>query len=291
LRENGPASSSRLVIESFANHTDGMINRLSKLAARAALLMVLTGTIAGQEAAAPGVGKRVVMMIGEDEYQTWETLPAFAERELKPRGYAVRIVHQDPADKHSFPGLIEALNDADLLVVSVRRRSPPREQLAAVRRHLEAGKALIGIRTASHAFTVRGADQDELAKHPERSEWTEFDREVLGGNYSGHHGAGPITLVLPAPGAIQHPIQEGLAAGGWTSLASLYRTAPLAPDAQTLWLGKIPDQPPQPVAWTRLHGQRQARIFYTSLGHESDFGNADFRQLLVNAMKWALAGR
>ena len=132
---------------------------------------------------------------------------------------------------------------------------------------------------------------EALAKHPERSEWTEFDREVLGGNYSGHHGAGPITLVLPASDVLEHPIREGLALGGWTSVASLYRTAPLAPDAQTLLLGRIPDQPLQPLAWTRLHGERQARVFYTSLGHKSDFEDADFRRLLINAVKWALAGR
>src|SRR6266542_4197630 len=84
----------------------------------------------------------VVFMIGEDEYHTWETLPEFAERDLKPRGYRVTIVNQDPADKNNFPGLVDALGTADLLVVSVRRRTPPSEQLDAVRAHLAAGKPL-----------------------------------------------------------------------------------------------------------------------------------------------------
>ncbi len=269
-----------------------MINRVSKLFAGLAVFSLLTGTVLGQETQRPaGAAKRVVLMIGEDEYKTWETLPAFAEQELTPRGYAVRVIHSDPADKHNFPGLIEALKDADLLVVSVRRRSPPREQLDAIRRHLEAGKSLIGIRTASHAFAVRGADQEALASHPDRAEWTEFDREVLGGNYTGHHGEGPSTNVLPAPDApLDHPIRVGLAGGGWSSVASLYRTGPLSPDAQTLLLGLIPGQPIQPLAWTRLYGDRRARIFYTSLGHESDFADSAFRQLLVNAVAWGLEG-
>jgi type 1 glutamine amidotransferase len=268
-----------------------MINTWVRFAAQIVILLFLIeGIFAAQPAASPDTGKRVVVMIGEDEYRTWETLPAFVDSELIPRGYEVRIIHQDPTDKHNFPGLIEALQDADLLVVSVRRRSPPREQLEALRRHLEAGKALIGIRTASHAFAVRGADQEELARHPERAEWTEFDREVFGGNYSGHHGTGPMTLVLPAPDTNEHPIRLGLAVG-WTSVASLYRTGPLAPDAQTLLIGSIPNQTLQPLAWTRLYGARQARVFYTSLGHESDFANPEFRRLLVNAVAWGLEGR
>jgi hypothetical protein len=268
-----------------------MLNWVPELSACIVVLGFLTGPVLGQEAkGSAGAAKRVVLMIGEDEYKTWETLPAFAQKELIPRGYAVRVIHSDPADKHNFPGLIEALKDADLLVLSVRRRSPPREQLAAVRRHLEAGKALIGIRTASHAFAVRGVDQVELASHPERAEWTEFDREVLGGNYSGHHGEGPMTRVLPAPDALDHPIRVGLAVGSWSSVASLYRTGPLSPDTQALLLGQIPGQRLEPLAWTRLYGDRRARIFYTSLGHESDFADSEFRRLLVNAVAWGLGG-
>jgi type 1 glutamine amidotransferase len=257
------------------------------------LLVLLTASLATDAQPAPvaSTGQHVVLMIGEDEYKTWETLPAFAEQELIPRGYLVRVIHQDPADKHGFPGLIEALKDADLLVISVRRRSPPAEQLAAIRRHLESGKPLIGIRTASHAFAVRGEDRDALAMHPERAEWVEFDREVLGGNYSGHHGAGPVTHILPAPEAQGHPILKGVAVGGWTSIASLYKTGPLASDTQMLLLGSIPGQRREAVAWTRVYGPHRARVFYTSLGHESDFADASFRRLLVNGVEWVLAGR
>src|SRR5258706_67512 len=84
----------------------------------------------------------VVIMIGEDEYKTWETLPAFSKQELDGRGLRVSIVQQDKSDKHKFPGLIEALRDADLLLVSLRRRALPQEQLDAVRAHLAAGRPL-----------------------------------------------------------------------------------------------------------------------------------------------------
>ena len=35
------------------------------------------------------------------------------------------------------------------------------------------------------------------------------------------------------------------------------------------------------------YGPRRARIFFTSLGHKSDFDKPQFRRLLDNAMSWA----
>jgi type 1 glutamine amidotransferase len=254
-----------------------------RVALGAAALVFLTFVLA----AAPGA--RIVVLIGEDEYRTWETLPAFADAELKPRGYAVTVVHQDPGDKHRFPGLETALRDADLLVVSVRRRAPPRAQLDAIRAHLGAGRPLIGLRTASHAFAVRGADKEALAGQSERGEWAGFDPEVLGGNYRGHHAAGPVTRIRPAPGAAGHPVLDGVAADDFTSAASLYRVSPLATNAVPLLLGEIPGQPVEPVAWTHTWGPRAARVLYTSLGAVEDFQEPRFRRLLVNAAAWALA--
>jgi type 1 glutamine amidotransferase len=230
----------------------------------------------------------VVFVIGEDEYLTWETLPAFANAQLRPRHYNVQIVHQDPADKHRFPGIVQALSDADLLVLSVRRRALPGEQLNAIRAHLVAGKPLIAIRTSSHAFTVRGADQEALAKDPERAEWTTFDAEVLGGNYTGHFGSGQTTRIRPVPEAEGHPILEGLDLRNFTSVASLYRTSPLAAGTTPLLLGEIPGDRVEPIAWTNIYGTNRARVFYTSLGHLEDFKQPLFQRLLWNAIVWAL---
>jgi type 1 glutamine amidotransferase len=230
----------------------------------------------------------IVILIGEDEYLTWETLPAFANAELRPLHDNVQIVHQDPNDKHRFPGIVEALSRADLLVLSVRRRALPKEQLDAIRAHLAAGKPLVAIRTSSHAFAVRGADQEALAKDPERAEWTTFDAEVLGGNYTGHFGSGVTTIVRPVPEAAGHPILEGLDLRDFKSVASLYRTSPLADGTTLLLLGEIPGDRVEPVAWTNQYGPNRARIFYTSLGHLEDFGHPVFRQLLLNGIAWTL---
>ena len=224
----------------------------------------------------------IVFMIGEDEYQTWDTLPEFAERDLKPLGYRVTIVKADEADRNNFAGLVESLRTADLLFVSVRRRTPRTEQLEAVRAHLAAGKPLAGIRTASHAFALRPSDPPATPGH---STWQTFDPEVLGGHYSNHHGAGPSTTVAIASGAESHTILKGVSVRNLVSAGSLYKVSPLEKGTTPLLIGTIPGRPAEPVAWTNEYGPKRARIFYTSLGHPDDFKNAEFRRLLSNAIE------
>jgi type 1 glutamine amidotransferase len=55
-----------------------------------------------------------------------------------------------------------------------------------------------------------------------------------------------------------------------------------------LLIGSIPDQNPEPVAWTNVVRGGGARVFYTSLGHADDFANPAFRKLLVNGICWTL---
>jgi type 1 glutamine amidotransferase len=234
--------------------------------------------------AEPAASPRVVLMIGEDEYMTWETLPEFAKTELEPRGVRVTVIHADKADTHSFPGVIDALRDADVLVLSVRRRTPPKEQLDAVRAFLDAGRALIGIRTASHAFALRAKAPGVT---PPLSTWADFDPEVLGGHYTGHHGPGSKTAVSASPGAEKSPLLEGVDVSRLEGNGSLYQVSPLHESCTPLLVGTIPGKPSEPVAWTRLHGPKQARIFYTSLGHPDDFKEPQFRRMLLNATVWA----
>ena len=233
---------------------------------------------------------RIVMMIGEDEYHTWETLPEFAEKELKPMGHQVTIIHADKEAKNNFPGLVEALRHADLLLVSVRRRTPVKEQLDAVRAHVAAGKPVVGIRTASHAFALLPKATLADSQH---AIWPEFDPKVLGGHYAGHSGKGETdkTEISIIDAVKSHEILRGLSGKKFVGNGSLYLVSPLAEDCTPLLTGVIPAQPnvnAEPVAWTRIVGPKKMRVFYTSLGHWDDFAEADFRKLLVNGIAWAL---
>ena len=230
----------------------------------------------------------LVFLIGEDEYRTAETLPEFAQRELEPRGFRVEIIQDGPGDKGNFAGLTEALPRADGLLVSLRRRALPRAQLDAIRAHLEAGKPLVGIRTASHAFAPRDQERDEFVVKGGRAEWPRFDPEVLGGNYQGHHGTGPRVTVRPAPGAEDHAILSGVDLASFSTLGSLYRVSPLAGSATPLVIGSVPGKPEEPVTWVHAYGPKQARVFYTSLGHPDDFAQPTFRRLLLNGVVWVL---
>jgi len=263
-----------------------------------ALRPLLAGLLLGRAAAAgdpdlskpPALqpGSRIVFLIGEEEYNTAETLPEFAKRDLEPRGFKVTLLQDQPTNRGSFAGLAEALAQADVLFISVRRRALPRLQLEAIRAHLDAGKPLIGIRTASHAFAPRDKEREELVVKDGRAEWPRFDPEVLGGNYQGHHGAGTRTLVTAATGAAGHPILAGVETATFHSPGSLYRVSPLAPSATVLLIGSIPGEAAEPVAWVNTYGPKHARVFYTSLGHPDDFGQPMFRQLLLNGLIWAL---
>lgn len=224
----------------------------------------------------------VVFLSAENEYRAVETLPGFAhELELK-HGLDCEILQASTEKEgeaiHAISGM-EILTDADLVVVFARRRAFPADQMKYLHEFLDRGGSLIGLRTASHAFDARGSAP---AGH---KNWPQFDAEVLGGNYQGHHGAGPIATITSAAGLESHPILKDVELPMLSS-SSLYRPSPLAAGTQLLLVGTIPDQPPEPVAWTNRC--KHSRVFYTSLGGPSDFQNPPFRRMLVNAVFWAL---
>jgi type 1 glutamine amidotransferase/nicotinamidase-related amidase len=218
----------------------------------------------------------VAFMIGEDEYKTDVSLPEFAKKELEPRGIRCSFVLAGDKDKNYFNGM-DALKDADLLVLSVRRRIPPPEQLKLVRDYLESGRPLVGIRTASHAFSLVGKPDG----------WPELDHEVLGGDYQMHYGKGPATVCTAVEESARHPILRDVPAK-FESKSHLYKNKTLAKTATPLLRGQIgPDgKENEFVAWTNVY--KGGRIFYTSLGSPDDFADASFRRLLRNAIDWAL---
>ncbi len=218
----------------------------------------------------------VVIIMAEDEYQTERTLPQFALDQLG-RDFRVSYVFGSDTDRSGIPGL-EVLNEADVAVLSVRRRTPPADQLALVRKYVQAGKPVVGIRTACHAFCLRNQPAPTGC-----ADWPEFDPQVFGGNYTNHYGNKLAATIRIADAALQHPLLTGLANEPFTSNGSLYKVSPLAVGASVLLIGRVEGQPEEPVAWTfqRADG---GWSFYTSLGHVGDFEKAEFPRLLRNAI-------
>ncbi len=225
---------------------------------------------------------RVVFISAESEYKAAESCPGFAHELEMKYGLNCEILQgsitKSGEDRNYISGM-EALSKADLVLVFARRRAFQAEQMKYLRDYLDRGKPLIGLRTASHAFDTRG-------KAPNgHVEWRNFDHEVLGGNYHGHYGRGPVTTVTASAGAKGHPILAGVRMP-FASIGSLYEVRPLSRPAKRLLTGTIPNKEPEPVAWTNTY--KKSRIFYTSLGHPDDFENPQFRRLLINAVFWAM---
>ena len=68
----------------------------------------------------------------------------------------------------------------------------------------------------------------------------------------------------------------------------LYKAGPLAKTAVVLQQGAI-GMDKQNVTW--VNTWKGGRTFYTSLGITEDFGNKDFKQMLVNAIYWTAKGK
>lgn len=228
----------------------------------------------------------IVTVEDPDNYDAVNSMRAFAEKELRPLGHRVTLIEGDKPERHRFAGLVEALKDADLLVLFSRRRFPPREQLDAIRAHIAAGKPLLGIRTANHAFIPR---PNEALADPRLATWPEFTTEILGGQNAGYETKGLPYSVSVAPGAGGSPLLVAVDAGKILGHLSLYKVLPLAADATPLLVGTAQTQtPPQPIAWTRSRAASRGPIFYTSLGTPEDLAQPDVRRLLLNAVAWTL---
>jgi nicotinamidase-related amidase len=224
---------------------------------------------------------RWVIMISEDEYRTEETLFEWARIHLA-KDCEVRFVFEDPRVSGRFPGA-EALESADGLLLSVRRRPLKSETMNILRSYIARGGAVLGIRTSSHGFCLR-----ENAPSPGLEQWPEFDAEVFGGSYTGHHRDDVIAHVESVDESVLPRFAKIVATqrkdgdAVMQSKGSLYRVLPLHPAARVLWKGTIPEQPSQPIAWSFVRAD-SGKSFYTSLGHRSDFEQPLFRALLLHA--------
>ncbi len=207
----------------------------------------------------------------------------------------------DPNRLDSIDGL-EALDDADLLVLFTRFRRLPDEQLAHITGYVESGRPVVGFRTATHAFRYPEGD-------PHAAEMNEaWPTRVFGQHWITHHGhfddgERPLTSVTVAAGAEESPILRGVepfAAFSW-----LYHvdggTDALSGDCLPLLrgtalrsshVGEEARYPPvQPVAWTKTYtgtSGKPARVFFSTLGHPYDFEIPAMRRLAVQGILWAL---
>lgn len=263
----------------------------------------------------PGQGKHIVLVSGDEEYRSEEALPQLGKILATHHGFKCTVLFAiakdgtiDPTRVDNIPGL-ETLQTADLMIIATRFRNLPDEQMKYIADYVEAGKPIIGMRTATHAFRI--PKDRKYSRYSFRAqEWPGgFGGQILGEtwvNHHGHHGV-ESTLGIIAPDAEDHPIVRGIEDGDIYGPTDVYTVnLPLPGDSQPLVLGQVlvgmdPDDKPEtekgknapmmPVAWTKSYSVTEGnvgRVFTTTMGASRDLCSEGFRRLLVNACYWAV---
>ncbi len=249
------------------------------------LLSFLAACQSGQKKEEEEKKPNIVFLISEDplNYKATQTIPPFAEQLQQDGRYNTKVLvgEGEKLEAHHFPGL-EALEEADLLVVFCRRLALKPEQMAMIKGYLQKGKPVIGLRTANHGFSVR----DTVAEGYE--DWWGFVPEILGCENRGYEPEELGTDVKVVAAQSAHPILKGIdAEQPWRSNGQVYKVAPLVDTTAAVLLTGSTANVTEPFAWTRTTADGSP-VFYTALGYPDDFKNPQFIRLIHNAIEWAL---
>lgn len=261
-----------------------------------------------------GQGKHVVLIAGDDEYRSEEAMPMLARILSQRHGFRCTVLFPiDPETglivpdyQKNIPGM-HLLESADLVILGLRFRQLPDEQMKHFVDYVDAGKPIIGTRTSTHAFRY---DADSTSPYKDYSfnsrNWPGgFGQQVLGDTWISHHGRhkSQSTRGVVNPALADDPILRGVD-DVWGP-SDVYGIRNLPDTARVLLNGQVlegmsPDSSPvegkqndpmMPLAWTqRIQSKsgKLARVFCTTMGASTDFESAGLRRLILNASLWCL---
>lgn len=243
----------------------------------------------------------VVLVAGDEEYRTEESMPMLGKILSQKHGFKCTVVFAlgpdgaDYIDANNQQGLrgLEALDGADLMIIGTRFRQPDADQAKHVTAFLNAGKPVIGIRTATHAFNGAG-DFGGI-------KYGEFGRKILGEQWVSHHGGhkreGCRGVIVD--GKESHPVLRSVK--DVFAPSDVYGVKHLTEADEILMRGAVTrtldpasenvdgakNDPMQPLAWLHTYktpdGKGEGRSFCTTAGSSVDFVSEDLRRMVVNA--------
>lgn len=248
-----------------------------------------------------GKGKKIVLLSGDEEYRSEESNPMLGKILSQRFGYDCTVLFSmsedgkyiDPNNQKSMEG-IEALKDADLMIIGTRFRQLNDDAYRVLADYLNAGKPVIAYRTATHAF--KGSGETDGFK------WGQFGPKIVGEGWVSHHGKHKVE---GARGIIEqanagHAILQGVK--DVFAPSDVYGIKKVTPENATILLrGQVTDSiapdskpvagdknsPMQPLAWLREYtapnGTAKGMTFATTMGSSVDFLSEDLRRLVVNA--------
>jgi len=306
------------------NHLNAIIPTKVQLLFFLTFFMLIENTCKAQEGVTwlrfegntgPGKGKHVVLISGDDEYRSEEGLPMLGKLLAQHYGFTCTVLfpiepetgHIVPSYQNNIPGL-EHLESADLMILLTRFRELPDEQTQHFHNYLLAGKPIIGMRTATHAFHYEKNKNSPFAKYHWMSKepgWEGgFGQKILGETWVAHHGdhgsEGARALIDGIAQQEDHPILRGV--NDIWAASDVYTVKNLPKEAEVLIYGvptsgMTPESPINweksimPMAWTKdykIEGGKKGKVFTTTMGASVDLISDDLRRLIVNAAFWTL---
>jgi hypothetical protein len=246
----------------------------------------------------PGKDKHIVLIAGDEEYRSEESCPMLAKILNSYYGFKTTVLfsvdpdegYVDPNNQKNIPGT-DAVNTADVVIIGTRFRNLPDEQLQPLADYLNAGKPIIGFRTATHAFKSPSTLGD--------ISWSTFGPDILGEGWVSHYGhhkhQGARGVINPAHA--DHPILNGVK--DVFADSDVYTVKRVTDDNATILLRgmvtdsllpdskEVPDKELQPAAWLRSYKTekgKEGNAFCTTMGAASDFRNEDLRRMMINAV-------
>jgi hypothetical protein len=266
-----------------------------------------------------GQGKHVVFLTGDEEYRGEEGLPMLAKILSQRHGFRCTVLFAVDPDGTINPKNTKslsnpaALDTADAIVMLLRFRSWPDEDMMRFEKRLNAGVPIVALRTSTHSFNG----------FPKGSPWETwnynnqggFGKRVLGETWLTHWGRhkAEATRGQIEPAQRSNPLLRGVASiFGETDVYEAYPPADATILVRGLVLaGMTPDaapadyrkprstdkveqgvnDPPMPVVWTRLNRNANGstnKILTTTMGAATDLENEGLRRLLVNGVYWGL---
>jgi hypothetical protein len=269
-----------------------------------------------------GDGRHVVFLAGDEEYRSEEGLPMLAKILSQRHGFKCTVLFPvdpdgtiNPKNSKSLSNPA-ALDTADAIVMLLRFRAWPAEDMARFEKVLEAGKPIVALRTSTHAFN--GFPQGSPWESWNYNNHGGFGKRVLGETWLTHWGKHKVeaTRGVIEPSQRGNPLLRGI-----TSIfgdTDVYEAYPPS-DATILVRGVVLkgmkadsapadylkrrstdkveqgiNDPPMPVVWTRMHKNANGttnRILTTTMGSATDLESEGLRRLVVNAVYWGLGLR
>jgi hypothetical protein len=249
----------------------------------------------------PGKGKTVVLISGDEEYRTEESMPMLAKILAERHGFTCKVLFSwdeggnyiDP-DNHKGVKGWHHLDKADIMIIGTRFRDPSTEDAKHITQFLNDGKPVIGIRTSTHAF--KWLDDRSFGG---KITFKEFGPKVMGEGWVSHHGKHKVEGArgVVEPANAKHPVLRSVKDVFGPS--DVYGIKALTSKDTILLRGQVTtnlnpnskpvankNKPMQPLAWLHPYvspNGSKGTTFCTTMGASVDLVSEDLRRLIVNA--------